>query len=85
MNNKGIQILRTADGEAVRDTNNMGKTVVDGQPIYDKKNNWLYIANGDGTVSEKCPKTIHPNYAENCLEDLEVVSIWNGTYTEDSE
>ena len=74
-NNKSIQILRTNIGEAVLGDNNKNKIVKDGQPIYDRNNNWLYIANNpwddeqkkikpEGTIENACIETIHPNYNE---------------------
>lgn len=73
-----IQFLRGT--EAAFNTN-ADRILLDGQPMYDKTNNWLYIGNGN-TIANRT--TLSVDFSLDALTTTEVESIWNTADNGDS-
>ena len=76
-NNNSIQLLRTAEGRGDPRVNTETKDqiLLDGQPLIDTANRWLFIGKANTKISEL--QTIHPDYSEEGLTESEVTDIWN--------
>ena len=80
--NNALQILRTKQTSENAKTEYPNMQLLDGQLLFDRGNNWLYVGNSALNDTRLCClETVHPNYEEECLTDEEVRSIWNGGTT----
>ena len=68
-----IQFLR---GTETALANNKDQTLLDGQPLYDKTNNWLCIGDGGNIESRQ---TISMDFNQDALTDEEVEDIWGSS------
>lgn len=68
-----IQFLRGTEAALV---NNKDQTLLDGQPLYDKTNNWLCIGDGGNIESRQ---SISMDFSQDALTNEEIEDIWGSS------